>query len=260
MSLVYIRETQRAYTHITRTRLHLLTSLSTMWSMKLLSALCFIRSVHTWSYEADGSPIVGVRNGTIIGTHSDVYDQDFFLGIPFAQSPVNGLRFRNPQSLNTTYPNGLYQASEHAPACIGYGAGESDLPLSEDCLYLNVIRPSGYEDVSLPVGLWIHGGGFTTGGCRMPGYNLSYIVQNSVRIGKPIIGVSIAYRLSGWGFLASQQVSGQGQTNIALRDQRLAMHWTKENICAFGGDPEKVTIWGESAVEYSFVVICCPRN
>jgi carboxylesterase type B len=231
-----------------------------MWSMELLSVLCFFRSVQPCSHEADRPPIVNVRNGTIVGTHSNVYNQDYFLGIPFAQPPVDGLRFRNPQSLNTTYPNGLYQANEYAPACIGYGAGESDLPLSEDCLYLNVIRPSGYENVTLPVGLWIHGGGFTTGGSRMPGYNLSYIVENSVRIGKPIIGVSIAYRLSGWGFLASQQVSGQGQTNIALRDQRLAMHWTKENIYAFGGDPQKITIWGESAVEYSFIFICCPQN
>ncbi|TIA07895.1 alpha/beta-hydrolase [Aureobasidium pullulans] len=203
--------------------------------------------LHQLSCETDNPAIVRVYNGTIIGTHSNIYNQDHFLGVPFAQPPINGLRFRNPQSLNATFSNNIYQATEYAPACIGYGSGESDLPLSEDCLYLNVIRPSGYENVSLPVGLWIHGGGFTTGGSRMPGYNLSYIVENSVRIGKPIIGVSIAYRLSGWGFLASQQVSGQGQTNIALRDQRLAMHWTKENIGAFGGDAEKITIWGESA-------------
>jgi carboxylesterase type B len=199
------------------------------------------------SCQANNSAIVRVYNGTIIGTHSNAHNQDHFLGVPFAQPPIDGLRFRTPQSLNTTFPNNLYQATEYAPACIGYGSGESSLPLSEDCLYLNVIRPSGYDNVSLPVGLWIHGGGFTNGGSRMPGYNLSYIVENSVRIGKPIIGVSIAYRLSGWGFLASQQVSGQGQTNIALRDQRLAMHWTKENIGAFGGDAEKITIWGESA-------------
>ncbi|THY57064.1 alpha/beta-hydrolase [Aureobasidium pullulans] len=130
------------------------------------------------SCETDNPAIVRVYNGTIIGTHSNIYNQDHFLGVPFAQPPIKGLRFRNPQSLNTTFSNNIYQATEYAPACIGYGSEESDLPLSEDCLYLNVIRPSGYENVSLPVGLWIHGGGFTTGGSRMPGYNLSYIVEN----------------------------------------------------------------------------------
>jgi carboxylesterase type B len=195
----------------------------------------------------DRQPFVELTNGTLFGTHSSTYGQDFFLGVPFAQPPMNDLRFRNPQSLNETYGREGLQATEYAPACIGYGAGESDLPLSEDCLYLNVVRPSGYENISLPVAVWIHGGGFTTGGSRVPGYNLSFIVENSVRIGKPIIGVSIAYRLSGWGFLASQQVSGHGATNMALRDQRLALHWIQENIAPFGGDHEKVTIWGESA-------------
>lgn len=72
-------------------------------------------------------------------------------------------------------------------------------------------------------------------------------MQNSVEIGKPIIGVSIAYRLGPWGFLASQEVTGSGNTNIGLRDQRLALHWINENIDAFGGDKNKVAIWGESA-------------
>lgn len=74
-------------------------------------------------------------------------------------------------------------------------------------------------------------------------YNLSAIVENSVEMGKPIIGVSIAYRLSAWGFLASQEVSGSGNTNLGLRDQRLALHWLQENIGAFGGNKDKVTIW-----------------
>lgn len=96
------------------------------------------------------------------------------------------------------------------------------------------------------MGVWIHGGGLFEGGTRDERYNLSFIVQNSVEIGKPIIGVSIAYRLSGWGFLASQEVMGSGNTNIGLRDQRLALHWLQENIGAFGGDAGKVTIWGKS--------------
>ena len=78
-------------------------------------------------------------------------------------------------------------------------------------------------------------------------YNLSIVVENSVSLGKPMIGVSVNNRLSAWGFLYSNEVAGTGNTNLGLRDQRLALHWLQENIAAFGGDPTKVTIWGESA-------------
>lgn len=80
-------------------------------------------------------------------------------------------------------------------------------PVSEDCLYLNVVRPSGYENQSLPVGVWIHGGGLTMGGTRDERYNLTFIVENSVKIGKPIMAVSIAYRLAVWGFISSAEVN-----------------------------------------------------
>lgn len=91
------------------------------------------------------------------------------------------------------------------------------------------------------------GGGLYQGGSRDDRYNLTFIVENAVRIGKPFIAVSIAYRLGPWGFLQSEEVSASGDTNIGLRDQRLALHWLHENIDAFGGDCRKVTIWGESA-------------
>lgn len=74
------------------------------------------------------------------------------------------------------------------------------------------------------------------GGSPDKRYNLSFIVENSVRLGKPMLAVSINYRLAGWGFLASKEVSGSGQTNLGLRDQRLALHWVQENIAAFGGE------------------------
>lgn len=79
-------------------------------------------------------------------------------------------------------------------------------PVSEDCLYLNVVRPSGYENQPLPIGVWIHGGGLAEGGTRDERYNLTFIVENSVRMGKPIMAVSIAYRLAVWGFLQSAEV------------------------------------------------------
>jgi carboxylesterase type B len=181
------------------------------------------------------SPTVTVKNGTLEGVHSTQYNQDFFLGIPFAQPPVGPLRFRAPQSLNTTFAAPL-PVKEYSAACVGYGS--DDWPyaaLSEDCLYLNVIRPAGYEDVSLPVAFWIHGGGLTQGSGIDQRYNMSFMVERSVDVGRPVIGVSVNYRLSMWGFLTGEEVIETGNANLGLRDQRLGMHWVQENIAAFGG-------------------------
>lgn len=91
-------------------------------------------------------------------------------------------------------------------------------------------------------------GGFYEGSSSDPRYNLSRIVQKSVEASKPVLGVSFNYRLSAFGFLWSDAVEAAGgDSNVGLRDQRLALHWIQENIAAFGGDPSKVTIWGESA-------------
>lgn len=120
--------------------------------------------------------------------------------------------------------------------------------MSEDCLYLQVVRPSGIDPATpLPVAVWIHGGGLFMGGVNDPRYNSSFIVQNSVEMGTPVIAVAIQYRLSAWGFLGGDEILAEGSTNLGFRDQRLALHWIQENIAAFGGSPEDVTIWGESA-------------
>ncbi|KAL2854322.1 Alpha/Beta hydrolase protein [Aspergillus pseudoustus] len=206
--------------------------------MKFLSALLTLStgvSATSTAQSYTGSPKAHVKNGTYEGIYSAEYNQDFFLGVPFAQPPVDNLRFRLPESLNSTW-KGYRDAKDYSLLC------------SENCLYLNIVRPAGYEEhVKLPVGFWIHGGGFSNGGGGDQRYNLSFIVEQSVKIGKPIIGVSINYRLSLWGFLHSNEVVGEGITNLGLRDQRLALQWVQENIAAFGGDPKKVTIWGESA-------------
>lgn len=85
-----------------------------------------------------GTPTVSLKNGTVSGVHSSTYNQDFYLGVPFAQPPVGDLRFRNPQSLNATY--GSYEATSYAPLCVGYGGDDINYPVSEDCLYLYVTR------------------------------------------------------------------------------------------------------------------------
>ncbi|KAG9531525.1 alpha/beta-hydrolase, partial [Aureobasidium melanogenum] len=192
------------------------------------------------------APTVNLKNGSYYGVHNSQYNQDFFLGIPFAQPPLEQLRFANPETLNSSWAGAL-PATNYAFECVGYGGDQIGYQQSEDCLYLNVVRPSGYENASLPMVVWIHGGGFYMGGAVDRRYNLTFLVENSVKIGKPIMAASVAYRLGPFGFLNGDEIAGAGQTNIGLKDQRKALQWLQENGAAFGADTSKVTIMGESA-------------
>ncbi|KAI1636243.1 Alpha/Beta hydrolase protein [Biscogniauxia mediterranea] len=194
-------------------------------------------------------PTATLSQGTYYGVRNSYYAQDFFLGIPYAQPPTGSLRFAAPQPLTTSF-SGRRNATEYGPMCIGYGSDTTNLGnyVSEDCLTINVVRPAGTsEKDELPVAVWIHGGSYVMGGSRDPRYNLTFIVEQSVKEGKPMIAASINYRLSYWGFLFSSELKEAGAGNIAFRDQRLALQWVHDNIAAFGGSPDKVTIWGESA-------------
>lgn len=108
----------------------------------------------------DDGPTARIKNGSVVGVHSRAYNQDFFLGVPYAQLPLRELRFTNPQSLNSSFAGPL-SAKEYSADCVGYG---DNVPLSEDCLYLNVIRPSNHGSQPLPVAVWIYGGGLRGGG------------------------------------------------------------------------------------------------
>ncbi|KAG6221519.1 hypothetical protein E4U26_005903 [Claviceps purpurea] len=190
------------------------------------------------------APTVSVKNGTFEGIFSLGYHQDFFLGIPYAKKPQ---RFSPPQPLDEGWDT-IRPATSYPPHCLGYGSFNIGYNMSEDCLYLNVIRPHGLtRDAKLPVAFYIHGGGLYQGGSADKRFNLSFIVEQSVRMKKPIIGVSLNYRLGAWGFLGSKEALDAGATNIGFRDQRMALHWVNENIHAFGGSPDKVTIWGGSS-------------
>ncbi|KAJ7056155.1 alpha/beta-hydrolase [Mycena amicta] len=199
----------------------------------------------------DGAqPSVTIKNGTVLGVDLPQFNQALFLGIPYAQPAVGALRLRPPQSINVSL--GTVDATAYGPHCWSmFTTGFDDnsgFNSSEDCLTLNIIQPHGVSANSpVPVVVWIHGGGLFTGGSADFRYNGSWIVEASVANKKPIVFVSINYRLASLGFLGGKALEDEGSLNLGFRDQRLALHWVQENIIKFGGNPEKVTIMGESA-------------
>ncbi|KAH8892227.1 alpha/beta-hydrolase [Thozetella sp. PMI_491] len=198
-----------------------------------------------------GHPTAVVRNGTLRGLNLPGYMQDLFLGVPYAEPPIGDLRFRHPVPYQSHWV-GARDATVRSPSCPGYAGFDIGLSLGEDCLTLDIVRPEGTATGSkLPVLVWIYGGGFDAGGSADPRYNTTFIVRQSVVIGKPVIAVSMNYRVGGFGFLASKEVLAAGVANIGLFDQRMALQWINENIEAFGGDSAAVTIWGESAGAFS---------
>lgn len=209
-----------------------------------------------WGIVADAEPLVTVLNGTYEGLHLPSFDQDIFLGIPYAQDTGGKNRFRIPQSLNDTW-NGTHAAKTYSNACPDFRLdADGQYGMSENCLTINVVRPANVpSNSSLPVAVWIHGGSYQVGTSGFPNYNLTYIVQRSVEIGKPIIATSINYRKGGWGMLYSREIQGTGNTNLSLRDMRKALAWISENIAAFGGNKDSVTIWGESSGSFAVVSI-----
>ncbi|XP_070552104.1 carboxylesterase 1E-like [Ptychodera flava] len=194
---------------------------------------------------AADDPVVEVSSGRVAGTtveftHPDVAIQrtvNIFRGIPYAEPPVGELRFQPPQS--KTPWEGVYNATEFRPTCIqpvNNLLPESE-PQSEDCLFLNVYAPQTQSE-SLPVMVWIHGGAFLVGsGSLYDSLPLSAIGN--------VIVVTINYRMGALGFFLTgdEHVTG----NYALLDQIAALQWVQDNIAAFGGDANSVTIFGESA-------------
>ncbi|RDW75951.1 hypothetical protein BP5796_06772 [Coleophoma crateriformis] len=194
-------------------------------------------------------PSVKVKNGTYTGVYLPNFDQDIFLGIPYSYPPVAPFRFLPARPLLNETWVGTRNASNYGHTCPS--AAATDLALgygmSEDCLFLNVVRPSSRPATNLPVLFWIHGGSYQTGASSLPNYNLTYIVERSVEIGSPIVAASVNYRKGPWGLMYGDEIKKEGNENLAIKDVQLALRWVKENIAAFGGDPEKVTIQGESS-------------
>lgn len=184
--------------------------------------------------------------GRVRGTVED--GLSVYRGIPFAAAPVGDLRWRPPQPAPKW--DGVRETTKFAPDPIqGTGKGPE---MSEDCLYLNVWTPAKTADEHLPVLVWIYGGGFNEGGTRWnPGEHLA---------GKGVVFISIAYRVGQLGFLAHPELSAESARHVSgnygLLDQIAALKWIQRNIAAFGGDPAKVTIFGESAGAISVSMLC----
>ena len=181
----------------------------------------------------------------------------YFKGIPFAQPPVGDLRWKAPVPASSW--EGVYQAKEFKakPYQQTQGPTRPGQPgISEDCLYLNILTPAKNKDEKLPVLVWIHGGGFSTGESWS---------QNGTSFAKNgIVYAAITYRTNVFGFLSlpaltqeSEKETGRAISgNYGLMDQIMALQWIHDNIGAFGGDPEKVTIMGESAGGISVAMLC----
>jgi para-nitrobenzyl esterase len=167
-----------------------------------------------------------------------------FLGIPYAQAPVGELRFVAPQPVQRW--NGLLKAEALGPSCVQRaGALAAAGEQSEDCLSLNVYAPANIPKGGMPVMVFIHGGAFIAGGSSQ------YNGQRLAEAGNVIV-VTLNYRLGALGFFKHPEIAGSG--NAALADQQLALRWVKDNIKAFGGNPENITLLGESAGSASVCV------
>jgi len=218
----------------------------------LVFALAWTACSKADSREDVGEPgIVSLDPGRVAGARSP-FGEDVWVyrGIPFAAPPVGDLRWRPPQSLEPW--DGVYDAAVSAPACVQSVAPpdvarfydpEVDVT-SEDCLYLNVWTASA-PDAPAPVMVWIHGGAHVVGNGAAVAYDGTALARRGVVL------VTINYRLGALGFLAHPVLSVESDHgvsgNYAVLDQIAALEWVQGNIAAFGGDPDRVTIFGESA-------------
>jgi carboxylesterase type B len=206
---------------------------------------------------ADGSVITGILSSSV----------DSFKGIPYGKAPVGDLRFAPPVRYNKSLDG--FVANQYGAQCyiqgpfsldysnlpqetvswaegLPFGKIDPGLGFSEDCLSVSVFRPRGVTDQdSLPVMFWIYGGGFTLGSVNA--YNPEGLIHESVSMNMPVVFVTFNYRLGAFGWLGGSEINSEGPGNFGLLDQRMAMEWVADNIGGFGGNPNDVTIFGESA-------------
>jgi para-nitrobenzyl esterase len=218
-------------------------------SLILLFVVALVVAITVTPLSGCGKPVqesqemvVALDSGKIRGTLVDgVWT---YLGIPFAAPPVGELRWREPQPVKSW--EGIRDCNNYGLACpqpksLFYDVGQT----GEDCLYLNVWTPATSPDGNLPVMVWIHGGSFNTGAGSIDMYNGKNLARQNVVL------VTINYRLGPLGFLSHPSLSKESTQgvsgNYGLLDQIAALKWVQKNVQAFGGNPDLVTIFGESA-------------
>jgi para-nitrobenzyl esterase len=216
---------------------------------------CFLFLVHLASCIGDkkGLDEVKTKQGLVSGVRNATGDVLVFKGVPFAAPPVGELRWQPPQPAipwDGVRKCDTWSASpiQNKPAPFRMWTKEfiaPPEPLSEDCLYLNIWTAAQSATEKLPVFVWIYGGGFTSGSSACAVYDGEALAQQG------IVYVSINYRVGIMGFMAHPELTGAPKTNSSgnygLMDQLAALKWVQENIAAFGGDPSRVTIAGQSA-------------
>jgi para-nitrobenzyl esterase len=194
---------------------------------------------------------VRTEAGSVEGSASTDGKVQIFEGIPYAAPPVGALRWKEPQPVENW--QGVRKATEFGARCM-QGNVFSDMVFrdrapSEDCLYLNVWTPRASPDRKLPVMVWIYGGGFQAGATSEPRQDGELLTHHGVVV------VSMNYRLGIFGFFSHPELTKESphhaSGNYGLQDQAAALQWVRKNIAAFGGDPENVTIFGESAGSFS---------
>ena len=219
------------------------------------SVLLAIVIVSTSWMNASASITARVEQGVLQGTQEN--GLTVYRGVPFAAPPVGELRWRAPQPATTW--GDVRPADKFAPQCEQGGGGPkpdgSKLPAtSEDCLYLNVWTPARSAHDRIPVLVWIYGGGFNGGATWIPTYSGEVLAH------KGVVLVSIAYRVGVLGFLAHPELSAESPQHVSgnygLLDMIAALSWIRRNIAAFGGEPNKVTIFGESAGGIAVSQLC----
>ncbi|KAL3442490.1 Carboxylesterase [Aspergillus insuetus] len=182
-----------------------------------------------------------IADGVIQGNPPDTNGVVSFKGIPFAAPPVGDLRWRSPQP--PTPWDDILNATTFGDSCWGAPGLNRGVPQNEDCLKINVWTPAKATEDRLPVMFWIYGGGFQYGNSANPEWD------GAVLATKGVIVVTFNYRTSTLGFLSLPDLDKEGQPsgNYGLQDMISALKWVRTNIDKFGGDPSRVTIWGESA-------------
>src|ERR1017187_1635189 len=202
-----------------------------------------------WLNIAVAAP-VKVEGGLVEGIVAE--NLTVYKGIPFAAPPVGGLRWRPPQSVLAW--QGVRKAGQFAPGCM---QSMGDPPLSgasEDCLYLNIWTPAKSPQERVPVLVWIYGGGFNGGATSIPVYGGEKLAKRGVVL------VRIAYRVGIVGFYAHPELSAESPRHVSgnygLLDMIAGLQWIQRNIAAFGGDPKRVTVFGESAGGISVSMLC----